>query len=371
MTVDLRKFLVISFVLLSLVFVLRWSFQAKSTKLIPGIRGSSTSNSLHFSVIGDWGTGQPDQYRVAQHLGAEASRFLPAFIVSTGDQMYGIDDASRANGLDGVASVDDPGFQNKFENVYSGAAFKNLPWYMTLGNHDCAGNATAQLLYTQHSPTKLWNLPQRYYSFQKNIGNSRNVVQFVVLDSCTLACDKGTNDRCSYVQLDSNDDDKHQQLLWLQRTLRQELPTKNSFFVIVSHWPIFSTMGNGPTEVMIREVEPMLAEASTRYKTLWFNGHDHGLQHIQRQANHYFVSGGGGFKIHHGLKHTADGAYKDTQVDRVRSKWNELENVEVRFSKGCHGFMNVQLHPDGNGEVEIFESVQGEKEPTLLYTAHI
>ena len=64
--------------------------------------------------------------------------------------MYGTDDVSRANGLDGVASIDDLGFQNKFENVYSAAtssAFKGVPWYMTLGNHDCAGNASAQVLY--------------------------------------------------------------------------------------------------------------------------------------------------------------------------------------------------------------------------------
>ena len=62
-----------------------------------------------------------DQRRVAQHLGSEARRFQPSFFLSTGDQMYGIDDVSRANGLDGVASIDDPGFQNKFENVYSAA----------------------------------------------------------------------------------------------------------------------------------------------------------------------------------------------------------------------------------------------------------
>ena len=340
------------------------------------MRGSS-SNSLHFSVIGDWGTGMADQYRVAQHLGSEARRFQPSFFLSTGDQMYGIDDVSRANGLDGVASIDDPGFQNKFENVYSAAtssAFKDVPWYMTLGNHDCAGNASAQVLYTQtqHSSSKLWNMPNRYYSFQKKVGNSNNIVQFIVLDSCSLACDQGKNDRCSHVQLNSNNDDKNVQLVWLQRMLRKKLPTKNSMFVVVSHWPIFSVMGNGPTEVMIREVEPILAEAATRYKTLWFNGHDHGLQHIKRQNNHYFVSGGGGFQIHQGLKPTADGAYKDTKHNVFVSKWNELENVNVLYAKGCYGFMNVELSPNGNGVVSFFESaVQDKKEPRLVYTAHV
>ena len=368
----LRRFIA-CFLILTLLFLFKELTTINSENILTQtlMRGRS-SKSLHFSVIGDSGTGMADQRRVAQHLGSEARRFQPSFFLSTGDQMYGIDDVSRANGLDGVASIDDPGFQNKFENVYSAAtssAFKGVPWYMTLGNHDCAGNASAQVLYTQHSPSKLWNMPNRYYSFQKRVGKSKNVVQFIVLDSCSLACDKGKNDRCSHVQLNSNDDDKNRQLIWLQRMLRQELPTKNSMFVVVSHWPIFSVMGNGPTEVMIREVEPMLAEAATRYKTLWFNGHDHGLQHIQRQDNHYFVSGGGGFQIHRGLKPTADGAYKDTKHDVFVSKWNELENVNVLYSKGCYGFMNVELSPDGNGEVSFFESVQGKKEPRLVYTA--
>ena len=47
----------------------------------------------------------------------------------------------------GVKSVHDGAFQSKFESVYTSPALE-VPWLMTIGNHDCLGDVSAQVEYT-------------------------------------------------------------------------------------------------------------------------------------------------------------------------------------------------------------------------------
>ena len=241
---------------------------------------------------------------------------------------------------------------------------------MTLGNHDCAGNASAQILYT--SKSKHWKMPARYYSFQAQ--HYHDVLQFIVLDSCSLVCavsknGKGKqNDRCTGVHVPSTP--RQKQVEWLRRLLERPLPTPQSIFVVVSHWPIFSAMGNGPTAVMISDIQPLLQKAAGQYKVIWFNGHDHSLQHIQRRHVNYFISGGGGFKLHPQLKTTADGAYIEKGTSMIRSKWNELPDVDIKFQKASFGFLKVEID-QGRAHVAMYESKPDETAAALIYTTVI
>ena len=118
-----------------------------------GSVGVEKGRPFGFFVIGDFGTGDRVQRRVAQHLSAVATTHTPQLVLSTGDNSYGADDKARAAGLDGVSSARDPSFQRKFERVYpTMPGLRNVSWFLTLGNHDCAGNSMAQVsTLTQHS----------------------------------------------------------------------------------------------------------------------------------------------------------------------------------------------------------------------------
>ncbi|MEK7755630.1 MAG: hypothetical protein AAB385_00250, partial [Planctomycetota bacterium] len=62
-----------------------------------------------FMVVGDMGTGRPDQYKVAAAMAQRAKSDHVDFILTVGDNIY----------EDGVSSVDDPQWKTKFEDVYS------------------------------------------------------------------------------------------------------------------------------------------------------------------------------------------------------------------------------------------------------------
>jgi predicted MPP superfamily phosphohydrolase len=102
------------------------------------IKGLTKENkAVHFLVVGDWGrNGQGDQQSVADWMGIAASQLNAKFVISTGDNFY----------CCGVASVDDPQWVSSFENVYRSHSFQ-IPWYVSLGNHDYQGNVQAQINY--------------------------------------------------------------------------------------------------------------------------------------------------------------------------------------------------------------------------------
>ena len=71
--------------------------------------------------------------------------YKPEYILALGDNFYRF----------GVRSIDDPAWEDVFENVYDSDELM-CPWYPVTGNHDwgnnedCgdAGNWTAQILYS-------------------------------------------------------------------------------------------------------------------------------------------------------------------------------------------------------------------------------
>jgi hypothetical protein len=82
---------------------------------------------------------------------------------------------------------------------------------------------------------------------------------------------------------------------------------------------------------------------------LYFSGHDHGLQHVRLRDGSptpaFFVSGGGGYRLHHSLKDEADGYA------------NAL--AEPAFARGQFGFATVALNTS-HAEVQFVLAKNGE-----------
>ena len=76
-------------------------------------------------------------------------------------------------------------FREVFEEVYSGLG---VPFYAALGNHDYYNNAnvSAQVAYTQRSPSRQWRMPSRYYSWVEKLGEGK-IATFITLDTVILA----------------------------------------------------------------------------------------------------------------------------------------------------------------------------------------
>ena len=73
---------------------------------------------LRFVAIGDWGSGQSGQRKVAEAMGQWCQHSQSDFILSVGDNFYSI----------GAYSLEDEQFDKKWRNMYNHPSIENLPW---------------------------------------------------------------------------------------------------------------------------------------------------------------------------------------------------------------------------------------------------
>jgi 3',5'-cyclic AMP phosphodiesterase CpdA len=195
-------------------------------------------DSLKFAVIGDTGTGDSNQYRVAKALASARQNFPYEFVVMVGDNLYGSDTPS--------------GFTKKFEVPYKPILDAGVKFYAALGNHDSPN----QRLY------KPFNMNgQRFYTFKPKDG-----VRFFALDS-------------NYMD--------PQQLQWLEKELKASgSDWKIAFF----HHPLYSSAERHGSDTALKDqLEPLFQKYSV---DLVLTGHDHVYERIKPQKGiTYFVVG--------------------------------------------------------------------------------
>jgi hypothetical protein len=146
--------------------------------------------SVRFVALGDAGTGEADQARVARGIEQVCKARGCDFAVELGDNLYD----------SGASSARDPQFESKFEVPYRNLTF---PFFVVLGNHDNSGDPLAtgasagqgtwyqsgnnEVAYgarTDRTSDK-WTMPGRFYSFEAGDGT----VAFFALDTNTLLFD--------------------------------------------------------------------------------------------------------------------------------------------------------------------------------------
>ncbi|KAF4140740.1 Calcineurin-like phosphoesterase [Phytophthora infestans] len=273
----------------------------------------------NFIVFGDFGTGDENQRRVAIALQNFTATMVPspAFLLSTGDQIY----------EHGIESVNDPLLSPRFEKMYTSPKLQ-IPWYVTIGNHDCEGSIDAMLRYADKKDS-LWYMPRRYYSIDRPVA-PKTILRLVVVDACDLVCGREPRDfRCTDRMIkQSSVKTRQSQYEWIEQTLSASKPSgvEQMWTVVMGHWGVYSFAGNADTPELIGMLDPMLK----KYKVhAYFNGHDHSMQHVRKVDNdgsvrNYFVSGAGGYRIH-------------TLQPKARA------NPDLVHAALTHGFMSVHM----------------------------
>ena len=227
--------------------------------------------SLRFLLIGDWGReGTHHQQDVANAMNVIAAKIKPRFIISTGDNFY----------EDGVQSPQDPQWQTSYVRVYAAESLQ-IPWHVVLGNHDYHGNLDAQINYSNSSSR--WHLPARYY--QRTETWAGHNVDFFFLDTNPFVMEYRHSEKMAAEIVAQN---TSEQLTWLDKSLAV---SRADWKIVIGHHPIYSGgTEHGSQPELIEQLNPILEKHRV---PVYFNGHDHDLQHIVRGSINYLTSGAG------------------------------------------------------------------------------
>lgn len=210
-----------------------WSFHAQEP-------AASRPDAVRFAVIGDNGTGDRNEYEVAQQMIASHRQFPFEMVIMLGDNIYG-----RQNPQD---------FVQKFEQPYRPLRESGVRFYASLGNHDNQSNRL-------YEPFNMGG--ERYYTFV------RKNVRFFVLDSDYLDA---------------------KQLAWIDAALSG---SREDWKICYFHHPLYSDGSRHGSQVDLRVLlEPLFIRYGVN---VVFSGHDHIYERLKPQRGiYYFVSGAAG-----------------------------------------------------------------------------
>jgi len=226
------------------------------------IRLPLQSKSIRFAVIGDSGTGDRDQYQVAQEMETYRQKVGFDFVIMLGDNIYG--------------SHHPNDFTQKFELPYKPMLDAGVKFYAALGNHD---DPNDERLY------KPFNMGgERYYAFKKGD------VAFFALDS-------------NY--MDPN------QLSWMDQNLQK---TKSKWKICYFHDPLYNEgRSHGPDLDLRTQLTPLFKRYGVN---LVLSGHEHVYERIKPQDNIYYLVLGNSAKLMSKDLRSSDQMQKGFDSDR-------------------------------------------------------
>ena len=199
-------------------------------------------DSLKFGVLGDFGTGEREQYQLADQMAKLHTRFVYEIVVTVGDNLYG--------------SERPQDFVKKFEAPYKPLLDAGVKFYASLGNHDAR----------EQSRYKLFNMEGRtYYTFKA----PKEDVRFFALES---------------------DYPKPEQIAWLEKELEN---SNEKWKIPYFHHPLYSSGERHGSDLTLRQtLEPLFIKYGV---SVVLTGHDHFYERIKPQNGIlYFVVGSGG-----------------------------------------------------------------------------
>ncbi len=236
---------------------------------------SESPDVLAFAVIGDFGTGSVDQYRVAYEMAETYQEFPYSHLLTVGDNVYGGDVVDRAPDVIG--------------KPYGQLFTAGVEFRPSLGNHDVDDSDDLEETLTA------LGMPSRYYQFNSG------PIDFFALDSN---------------QMDS------EQLEWLSSGL---ICSDKAWQVVYLHHPLYSSGKHGSDIELRRKLEPILVAGGA---DVVFAGHDHDYQRsIPQEGIVHIVTGGAAKLRDSGSSHITE--YSKSELHFVFVEAVQL-NMDVR-----------------------------------------
>ena len=255
------------------LLVAGWQSRARAAG---GPRTDFGKKGLHFLAVGDYGTGNDKQKKVAARMNEFAGKLdapLTA-VLALGDNFYG--------------KLEEARFEPDFEKMYS-REHLGCPFYACLGNHDYGpqydskqgpAKADMQLAYARKNPASRWKMPAKWYSIElPEAGSAAPLVKIIFLDG-------------NFFEGAMTPQEKLDQKRWLEAEFKKESKAKWTW--VVAHYPLFSDDKKRKDNAgLIKNWGPAFQKNPV---SLYLSGHDHNLQHLQLKDYQpsFLVSGGGG-----------------------------------------------------------------------------
>ena len=290
--------------------------QAKAYELLVG--DHRLKDKLNILAFGDAGKASKAQYMIGEQMFQTCKREGCDFALSLGDNIY----------PRGVKNIRDKKFQTAFELPYKRFSLENeMDFWMALGNHDWAGNTSAQINYSFYS--KLWRMPNRYFS----VPYLPNWLHIYVLDT-----DRTYNSKWYSLSKERSFLRNFKKQL---NEARKHLCHKPGWKILAGHHPIYSTgrKKNKKKEKRLRRAMQALMDDCK--VDLYLSGHEHHLEHIETPTFYSIISG-------------SAAEFRDTPERRI-----EDDQVKSIFRATQLGFVRLEVLPleikifyyDSNGEV--------------------
>jgi 3',5'-cyclic AMP phosphodiesterase CpdA len=280
-----------------------------------------------FAVIGDSGTGDAYQYRIAEQMLTWHDRLPFSLVLMLGDNIYG--------GFLGTGGGSRKDFEEKFDRPYAGLLARGVIFRATLGNHDMRHDDGRDLI-ADFGRFHIGG-PLGYYSFTagewlNEAGEAAPLVEFFVLNTVRLEKDKKDPE----------------QLAWLERALAS---SRARWRIVYGHHPLYSTGARHGSNVAVRQrVEPVLLSPGGEPRVLVvFAGHDHIYQrwHPQRGIA-YFVCGSSGKLRRGNARPSAQVAKVEDQLRSFMLWEATLEELRFRaINEHGEAFDCGRIHPSG------------------------
>jgi len=212
-----------------------------------GVFGLEPRDSkTRFAVLGDFGTGESDEYAVAAQMLGWHRKSPFDLVLACGDNIY----------PNGSAKY----FVKHFEQPFEGLLQEHVKFYAVLGNHDVEEGRKDQLNYSHFNMEG-----SNYYTISRGNG----LVDFFMLDS--TACDAG-------------------QVTWLDKSLSS---SRAIWKIAAMHHPLYSSGKKHGSDTRMRTLlEPLFIR---HHVQVVFAGHDHVYERTKLQNGiQYFITGAGG-----------------------------------------------------------------------------